>query len=85
MADQEKKNIGVVFDFNQGKATLERGIPVPKGRGSVDDPSVRSYKLSFALNGGYIVEIQYDGTDQIDHLAFATKEQLIESLGIILK
>lgn len=82
--DKGKKNIMLVYDRAEN-GHISTSVQHGPSSNARPDYTVSSYQIAFAMNGGYVVTVSYDGTDQKDFLTFATKEALIEALQLILK
>jgi hypothetical protein len=82
--DEKPKNVVLLLNGKTGKASTHRGMEI-KNSTPMQDYAIRGYYLAFAINGGYVIEVSYEGTELKDFLAFATKEEALASLAILLK
>ncbi len=83
--DETPKNVVLLLDGDKMRATIERGVDISRRSRPFQDHAVSAYSIQFAINGGYVVEVSYEGTKQKDFLAYAAKEDLLEALRTILK
>jgi len=83
--DETPKNVVLILDGDKKRASIARGVDISKRSRSIEDHPISGYAINFAINGGYVVEVSYEGTQQTDFLAFATKEELLNALDTILK
>lgn len=78
------KNVTLLFNGDNLKAQIERGVKTHERRQLLDFP-VSGYQISFAMTGGYVVTVSYEGSDLKDFLTFPNKEALIDALDLVLK
>jgi hypothetical protein len=83
--DNEPKNVILLLNGDKMKASIERDSKTYARSMPLNDYPVSGYTMKFAVNGGYIVQISYEGTQETDFLAFRSKEDLLEALNTILK
>lgn len=82
--DSKPNNITLIFDADRMRAEKRHGVDLPERR-SGPDYVVSGYQIGYALNGGYVVTVTYEGTEIKDFLTFTTKEDLLGALKHILK
>ena len=78
------KNVVLILDGKNNKAHVERGSVITPHYPS-QDFAISGYSIQFAMNGGYVIEVSYEGTAKKDFLAFATKDALLATLANLLK